>query len=61
MENLVSIFEGYSPESRYENSIHIKYYSILSKVKDGKSVIELYSSLKTFTKEGKNGLIWRIY
>ena len=57
---LVSIFEGYSPESKFNNSILMKYTSILSKVKNGESVVELYSGLKEFTEEGTNGLIWRI-
>jgi len=57
---LVSLFEGYLPESKFKNTIIVKYSSILSKIKDGKSVIKLYSGLKDFTEEGTNGLIWRL-
>ncbi|MDI6724400.1 MAG: hypothetical protein QMD61_07100 [Methanobacterium sp.] len=59
-ENLVSLFEGYLPESKFKNTIIVKYTSILGKVKDGESIINLYSDLKDFAKEGTNGLIWRL-
>ncbi|WP_197050601.1 endonuclease NucS domain-containing protein [Methanobacterium sp. SMA-27] len=56
----VSIFECYPPQNKKRNGIIITYTSILNKVKDAESVIELYKGLNSFAKNTGKGFIWNI-